>query len=178
MKLFGKEESDRSKPHHGLLKLFENELKDIYWVEKTLEKEIPKMIEKATSEDLRNALQEHLDVTIVQAERLEKVFGILGSEVRGKKCEAMVGILKEGRDVIESMDEESTCDAGIILAAQKVEHYEIATYGTLCEFAKLLDMDDAAELFAATLEEEKQADATLTEVAESSVNIEALAETD
>ena len=178
MKLFGKEESGRSKPHHGLLKLFENELKDIYWAEKTLEKEIPKMIEKATSEELKNALQEHLDVTAVQTERLEKVFELMGEKAQGKKCEAMAGIIKEGQEIMESMDEESTCDAGIILAAQKVEHYEIATYGTLCEFAKLLDLDEAAELLSATLEEEKQADAKLTEVAESSVNIEALAETD
>jgi ferritin-like metal-binding protein YciE len=167
-----------SNRHHGLMKLFENELKDIYWAEKTLEKEIPKMAEQCTSEELKAALQEHADVTATHSERLEKVFELLGSKAEGKKCEAMAGLLKEGKEIMESMDEESTCDAGIILAAQKVEHYEIATYGTLCEFAKLLDLDEAAELLSATLDEEKQADEKLTEIAESSVNIEALAETD
>jgi ferritin-like metal-binding protein YciE len=161
-----------------LMKLFENELKDIYWAEKTLEKEIPKMIKKCSAEELRNALQEHLDETELQSERLEKVFEIIGSEAQGKKCEARVGLLKEGNEIMDSLDEESTCDAGIILAAQKIEHYEIATYGTLCEFAKLLDLDEAAELLAQTLHEEKRSDEKLTEVAEASINIEALAETD
>jgi ferritin-like metal-binding protein YciE len=164
--------------HHGLMKLFENELKDIYWAEKTLEKEIPKMIDKCTSEELKDALQNHLDETAIQTERLEKVFEILGSRAEGKKCEAMVGLLKEGEEIMDSLDEESTCDAGIVLAAQKIEHYEIATYGTLCEFAKLLDMDEVVELLGQTLNEEKRADEKLTEVAEASINIEALAEAD
>ena len=167
-----------SNRHHGLMKLFENELKDIYWSENTLEKKIPEMIDKCTSEELKDALQSHLDETSMQVERLEKVFELLDSKAQGKKCEAMVGLLKEGEEIMESLDEESTCDAGIILAAQKIEHYEIATYGTLCEFAKLLDLNEAAELLAQTLEEEKKADEKLTEVAESSINIEALAEAD
>jgi ferritin-like metal-binding protein YciE len=167
-----------SNRHHGLMKLFENELKDIYWAEQALEKEIPKMIEKCSSEELKDALQSHLDETALQTERLERVFEIIDAEAEGKKCEAMVGLLKEGKEIMDSLDEETSLDAGIILAAQKIEHYEIATYGTLCEFAKLLDMNEAAELLAQTLEEEKRADERLTEVAESSINIEALAETD
>jgi ferritin-like metal-binding protein YciE len=167
-----------SNRHHGLMKLFENELKDIYWAENTLEKEIPKMIEKCTAEELKDALQAHLDETAMQTERLEKVFELMGSKAEGKKCEAMVGLLKEGKEIMDSLDEESSCDAGIILAAQKIEHYEIATYGTLCEFARLLDMDEVVELLNQTLLEEKRADEKLTEVAEGSVNIEALAEAD
>ena len=124
----------------GFRELFEDELKDIYWAEKALTKAIPKMIKNTTTEELATALEDHLEVTKGQVDRLEK------------------GAVR---------------DAGIISAAQKVEHYEIATYGTLCAFAKTLGEDESMNLLQQTLDEEKEADETLTEIAESSVNLEA-----
>lgn len=157
----------------GLRDLFEDELKDIYWAEKALTKAIPKMIKNATSEELISALEEHLEVTRGHVERCEKVFELIGKAARAKKCEAMAGLTKEAEEIMESTEQGVVRDAGIISAAQKVEHYEIASYGTLCAFAKALGEDEAASLLEQTLNEEKQADESLTGIAESSINIEA-----
>ena len=160
----------------GLRDLFEDSLKDIYWAEKALVKALPKMAKNATSQELKTALTEHLEVTKQQVSRLEEVFQILGKPARAKKCDAMEGLLKEGEGIMEETEEGVVRDAGIIAAGQKVEHYEIATYGTLCAFAKILGEDEVAGLLHQTLAEEKDADTTLTQVAETSVNIDAAAE--
>ena len=160
----------------GLRQLFEDELKDIYWAEKALTKAIPKMIKKATSQELIDALEEHLEVTKGQVARCEKAFELLGKPARAKKCEAMEGLTKEGEEIMESTAEGVVRDAGIISAGQKIEHYEIASYGTLCAFAKVLGEDEIAQLLEQTLNEEKEADQTLTQVAESSINVEAAQE--
>ena len=162
----------------GLRDLFEDFLKDIYWAEKALVKALPKMAKNATSSELVNALTHHLDVTKQQIVRLEQVFEILGKPARAKKCDAMEGILKEGQGIMEETEEGVVRDAGIIAAGQKVEHYEIATYGTLCAYAKILGEDKVVELLHQSLTEEKEADITLTEVAETSVNIKAASEDD
>jgi ferritin-like metal-binding protein YciE len=168
--------NSNSKTAEGLRDLFVDELKDIYWAEKALTKAIPKMIKKATSEDLINALQNHLEVTKGHVERCEKVFEMLGKPARAKKCEAMEGLTREAEEIMESTEEGVVRDAGIISAAQKVEHYEIASYGTLCAFAKTLGENDIADLLGKTLQEERDADDTLTQVAESSINEEAMQE--
>ncbi|MEP7265437.1 MAG: ferritin-like domain-containing protein [Bacteroidota bacterium] len=162
--------------HSQLQKLFEEELKDIYWAEKALTKAIPKMIKNATSEELIEALENHLEETQNHVTRVEQVFEIIGKKATAKKCEAMEGLIKEAEEIMAECEEGAMRDAGIISAGQKVEHYEIATYGTLRQFATTLGMDDAAELLEETLDEEKAADETLTEVAESAVNVEAAEE--
>ena len=159
----------------GLRDLFEDSLKDIYWAEKALVKALPKMAKNGTLQELITALTEHLDVTKQQVIRMEEIFGILGKPARAKKCEAMEGLIKEGEGIMEETEEGVVRDAGIIAAGQKVEHYEIATYGTLCAFAKILGEDEVAELLQQSLAEEKEADSTLTQVAETSVNIDAAA---
>lgn len=156
-----------------LMKLFEDSLKDIYWAEKALTKAIPKMIKNATSEDLIEALENHLQETQEQVKRCEEVFKSIDKKATAKKCEAMVGLIKEGQEVMEECEEGPMCDAGIIAAGQKVEHYEIASYGTLRQFAETLGLDEAVELLEATLEEEKAADEKLTEVAVNVVNVQA-----
>lgn len=160
----------------GLRDLFEDSLKDIYWAEKALVKALPKMVKNATSEELVTALNEHLDVTKQQVSRLEEVFQLLDKPARAKKCDAMEGLIKEGESIMEETEEGVVRDAGIIAAGQKVEHYEIASYGTLCAFAKILGEDEAEELLQQSLAEEKEADTTLTSVAESAVNIAAAEE--
>ncbi|MEO6948551.1 MAG: ferritin-like domain-containing protein [Ginsengibacter sp.] len=157
----------------GLRELLEDEMKDIYWAEKALLKALPKMAKKATSPDLKDALESHLKETQNHVARCEQVFEKLGKPVRAKKCEAMDGLLKEGTEIMESTEEGVVRDAGIILASQKVEHYEIATYGTLTEFAKTLGENEVADLLYATLTEEKAADEKLTKVAETCINVEA-----
>jgi ferritin-like metal-binding protein YciE len=157
-----------------LQELFEDELKDIYWAEKALTKAIPKMIKNASSSELKDALQEHLTVTEGQVRRLDEVFAAIEKKPQAKKCEAMEGLLKEAESIMEGTQTGVVRDAGIISAAQKVEHYEIASYGTLCSFANTLGLDDAADLLKETLNEEKEADELLTKIAESSINIEAL----
>jgi len=168
--------SDTSAENSGLQELFENELKDIYWAEKALVKAIPKMIKKATEEQLITALEEHLSVTEEQVTRVEKVFKAIGVKAEAKKCEAMAGLIKEAEEIMSDTEEGVVRDAGIISAAQKVEHYEIASYGTLCAFAKTLGHDEALQLLEETLNEEKEADSTLTEIAETSINVEAMEE--
>src|ERR1700712_5336819 len=143
-----------SKAAQGLRDLFEDELKDIYWAEKALTKALPKMAKNATSEELVTALTEHLEVTKGHVARLEEGFKILGKAARAKKCEAMAGLVKEAEEIMESTEEGVVRDAGIISAAQKVEHYEIASYGTLCSFAKTLGEDEIASLLQQTLDEE------------------------
>ncbi len=157
-----------------LRKLFEDQLKDIYWAEKALTKALPKMQKNATSGELVTALNDHLEVTIEQVARLEEVFGLMGKKVQAKKCEAMEGLIKEGEEIMESTQPGPVRDAGIIAACQKVEHYEIASYGTLVSFANMLGEHEIAEALQLTLDEEKEADATLTQVAESTINMEAL----
>lgn len=157
----------------GLRELLEDEMKDIYWAEKALVKALPKMAKKATSQDLKDALESHLKETENHVARCEQVFEKLGKPVRAKKCEAMDGLLKEGTEIMSSTEEGVVRDAGIILAGQKVEHYEIATYGTLTEFAKTLGENEVADLLYATLTEEKGADEKLTKVAETCINVEA-----
>ena len=156
-----------------LMKLFEAELKDIYWAEKALTKAIPKMIKKATSEELIDALQSHLEETTEHVSRVEQVFELIEKKAVAKKCEAMDGLLKEAVEIMEECEQGSMRDAGIIAAGQKVEHYEIATYGTLRQFAETLGLTEAAELLEATLEEEKMADEKLSEVAMSAINVDA-----
>lgn len=156
-----------------LMKLFEDELMDIYWAEKALTKAIPKMVKNATSPELKQALENHLEQTHEQVSRVEMVFEIIGKKATAKKCEAMEGLIKEGADIMEECEEGSMRDAGIILAGQKIEHYEIATYGTLCQFADTLSISSASDLLEQTLREEKDADIRLTEVAVSAVNVEA-----
>ena len=162
-----------------LLELFTNGIKDIYWAEKHLLKAIPKMQKAATSEELVNAFAEHLEVTRNQITRLEQIFEMLGKKAQAKKCEAMNGITKEGDSIIEETPKgTSTRDVGLILAAQKIEHYEIATYGGLAQLATTLGMDEISGLLAETLEEEKEADSLLSNIAENDINIEAAEEED
>jgi len=163
---------DSSKLH----KLLVDQLKDIYWAEKALTKAIPKMIKNATSEELVAALEEHLAQTEEQVAKVEEVFEILGEKAQAKKCEAMEGLIKEAEELMSDNEKGVIRDAAIISAAQKVEHYEIASYGTLVAFANTLCLTDAAELLEEILEEEKNADMKLTEVAETAVNIEAAEE--
>jgi len=157
----------------GLRELFEDMLKDIYYAEKALTKALPKMAEKATSGVLSDAILEHLSVTEGHVDRLEEVFEVLGLQPQAKKCEAIEGLIKEANEIVESTEEGYVRDAGIIAGSQKVEHYEIASYGTLVTFAKTLGENEAADLLSETLEEEKQADTKLSAIAESSVNKEA-----
>jgi ferritin-like metal-binding protein YciE len=156
-----------------LMKLFEEELKDIYWAEKALTKGIPKMIKNATSKDLIDALENHLSETQKQVTRLEEVFNSIDKKAAAKKCEAMEGLIKEGQEIMEECEEGAMCDAGIISAGQKIEHYEIASYGTLRQFAETLELSKAVDLLEQTLKEEKAADRKLYEIAVSVVNVQA-----
>jgi ferritin-like metal-binding protein YciE len=158
----------------GLRELFVAELKDIYWAENALLKAIPKMIKNASSEELISALEDHLSVTEEQVSRLDQVFEIIEVKAQGKKCEAMAGLIKEAEEIMKDTKKGDVRDAGIISAAQKVEHYEIASYGTLRTFALTLEEYDAADLLEETLQEEKDADQSLTEIAEASINAEAV----
>jgi ferritin-like metal-binding protein YciE len=157
-----------------LEKFFYDSLKDIYWAEKHLTKAIPKMMKAATNEGLIAALEEHLDVTEGHVERLEQIFEILGKKAQAKKCEAMEGLTKEAESIIEETEDGTpTRDVGIVIAAQKVEHYEIATYGGLAQLAKTMGLDEVKQLLGQTLEEEKEADETLTSIAETEINMQA-----
>jgi ferritin-like metal-binding protein YciE len=160
----------------ALQKLLQDEIEDLYDAEQQLLKAIPKMIEKSSSPELQRALKEHLTVTQNQVTRLEQVFEQLGEKPRKKPCKGMAGIISEGSEMLEEELEEATMDAGIIGAAQKVEHYEIASYGTARTLAQTLGKNDVAELLEETLDEEKEADELLTQIAESSINSEAASE--
>jgi ferritin-like metal-binding protein YciE len=162
-------------PVTNLSDLFYDTLRDIYWAEKHLVKALPKMAKAASNEELSEAILKHQAETEIHVERLDEVFGILGKAARAKKCEAMVGLSAEGDHVLEEVEDDAVRDVGIIGAAQAVEHYEIARYGTLAAWAKQLGLDDAADLLAQTLDEEKAADETLSDLADT-INAEAEAE--
>lgn len=158
-----------------LMELFVDELKDIYWAEKALTKAIPKMIKNASSDELVDALTSHLAETENQVTRLEQVFESIDKKATAKKCDAMEGLMKEGAEIMEDCEEGPMCDAGMISAGQKIEHYEIASYGTLRQFAETLGLTEAETLLAETLNEEKAADQKLSEIAQS-INVEAAEE--
>lgn len=167
-----KEESDSM-----LLDLFVDEIKDIYWAEKHLVKSLPKMQKAATTGELKDAFETHLIQTEVQVGRLEKIFNLLEEKASAKKCEAMEGLVKEAQSIIDDTEDgTATRDVGLILAAQKVEHYEIATYGSLASLAKNLGRDDIARILSETLNEEKTTDDLLTTIAENHVNYAASGE--
>lgn len=159
-----------------LMKLFVDELKDIYWAEKALTKAIPIMIQNASSFELIEALTDHLEETHNQVERLRQVFELIGKKPEAKTCKAMQGLIEEATDIMKSCEEGPMRDAGIISAAQKVEHYEMATYGTLRQFGETLSLTRVVVLLAATLQEEKAADEKLSSVAIGAVNVEAASE--
>lgn len=159
-----------------LRSLMENELKDIYWAEKALTKALTKMAKKSTSQDLADALNSHLAETAEHIEKIEQVFDMIGTKAVGKKCLAMEGLIDEADLLMDETEEGPQRDAAIISAAQKIEHYEIASYGTLSSFAHTLGLMKAVSLLEEILEQEKNADATLTEIAVSVINIEALHE--
>ena len=160
-----------------LEEFFHDEIKDIYWAEKKLVQTLPKMARAATSGDLKNAFKSHLEQTKEHVSRLEQVFDILGHKPQAKKCDAMEGITEEGASIIEdTKDGTHTRDVALILAGQKAEHYEIATYGGLAQVATTLGYDDIASLLKQTLAEEKEADQSLTQLAENSINEEAMEE--
>ena len=152
-----------------LRETFIDELKDLYDAEKQLLKGLPKMAKAAEHEELKAAFEEHLEITNEQVKRLEKVFKLFGEQPKGKKCKAMQGLLEEGQELIE----EEAGDAALICAAQKVEHYEIASYGSLVAWARLLEESEAEDLLEETLSEEKETDEKLTEIAETAANPEA-----
>ena len=170
----GKSSSDtvaKNVDNSMLQKFFEEGIKDIYYAEKHIIKTLPKMIIAATSPVLKQAFQEHLDVTKIQADRLLGIFKLLGKEPQAKKCEAIEGIMREGERTIEyTEDGTATRDVALILSAQKVEHYEIATYGGLAQLAATLGSYDIAALLTITLDEEKEADNMLKDIAENDLN--------
>jgi ferritin-like metal-binding protein YciE len=157
-----------------LHKLLHHSLRDIYWAETQLLKALPTLRDRANTPGLKMAIQEHYLQTETHVARLEQTFHLLGENVSGEKCEAMAGLLKETEEIIsQTIPDSMTRDAAIIFAAQKVEHYEIATYGGLLEFAKNLGFKQVAGLLHATLDEEKQADQGLTVIAQTGINWEA-----
>lgn len=157
-----------------LRELFMDELKDIYWAEKHLTKALPKMQKAATSEELANAFETHKEQTMEQIVRLEEVFEMLEEKPRAIKCEGMEGLVKEGDKVVEDTPKgTSVRDAGLIISGQKIEHYEIAAYGSLVQLAKTMGRTDVADLLQMTLDEEKETDQLLTELAVSGININA-----
>jgi len=164
-------EQTGSAEESALNELFIDELKDIYWAEQHLVKALPKMAKAATSEELRTAIENHLEETENHVSRLENVFESIDEKAAAKKCEAMAGLIREGNEIVSETEEGSyTRDAGIISAAQKIEHYEMASYGTLRTLANELGYAEAADLLEATLNEEKNADSLLTQIAEGGVN--------
>jgi ferritin-like metal-binding protein YciE len=162
----------------NLKKLYIEELRDLYSAENQLLKALPKMAKGAASTDLKQAFENHLEETEGHVERLKEIFEDLDESPKGKTCQAMKGLVEEGSEILEEEGEESVLDAGIIAAAQKVEHYEIASYGTVRTFAELLGEKEAVKLLQQTLDEEGAADEKLNELAEDIVNPEALSETE
>ncbi len=152
---------------------FMDELKDVYSAEKQITKALPKMAKTASAEELRSAFENHLKETEGQIDRLDKIGKILGKNLAGKKCKAMEGLMEEGKELMEEEAEPEVMDAALIAAAQKVEHYEMATYGCLKTYARLLGYDEVGDLLQETLDEEGNADKVLTEIAEQ-INIEAV----
>lgn len=159
-----------------LKKLYVEELRDVYNAENQLLKALPKMAKGASSDELKQAFETHLEQTKEHVERLDEIFEALGEKASGKTCKAMQGLIEEGSEMLKEEGEESVIDAGLIGAAQRVEHYEIAAYGTLKTFAELLGEEDAVELLRQTLDEEGETDKLLTDLAEEIVNPQALSE--
>jgi len=153
--------------------LYTDMLKDLYSAEKQLVKALPKIAKNAQSPDLQKAFQEHLKQTEGHVERIERIFSDLGGSPRGKKCVGMEGLVAEGNELLQEDTEPDVLDAGLIAAAQKVEHYEIASYGTVRTWAERLGYNNAAQLLQQTLDEEGEANKKLTQIAESHVNMEA-----
>lgn len=160
---------------NNLNDLFVHTLKDILYAERSILKALPKMENKATSEQLKEAFKDHHEVTEKQIERLEEVFDLIGKPARGVQCDAIRGIIEEAEDVMSDIKDPETLDAGLIACAQAVEHYEIARYGTLVEWAKQLDLKDAAAKLDETLQEEKSTDVALSKLALQKVNQKAAA---
>ena len=158
-----------------LQKLFEHTLKDIYFAEKQILKTLPKLAKKAQSRDLKDAFETHQKQTVEHIDRLEQIFKIMGKAARTTECKAIEGILAEGDEVAEMFGDGKALDAGLIAAAQAVEHYEMARYGALATWAEELKMDDAAELLRQTLQEERDTDELLSDLAVSEVNQDAAA---
>jgi len=159
-----------------LKELYVNELRDLYNAENQLVKALPKMVKAASSDELKEAFEKHLEQTKGHIDRLEEVFGEIGEKTKGKTCQAMKGLIEEGSEVLKADGEDSVLDAAIIVAAQKVEHYEIAGYGSVRTFAQLLGQDKSAELLQQTLDEESETNELLNNLAEDIVNPEALME--
>lgn len=164
----------KSKVATTLKEFFIDGLKDIYWAEQSLVKTLPKMFDYATDQKLKTALKDHLEITKDHVKRLEEIFKLMGMKAEGKKCLAIEGIIKEGDEIIEETMEGPVRDAGIIASAQKVEHYEIATYGTLAAFAKTLNEREALDLLLKTLSEEKKSDTLLSYIADTNLNSQAV----
>jgi ferritin-like metal-binding protein YciE len=158
---------------NNLQQLFEGTLKDVYYAEKAILKALPKMAKKATSEALRAAFEEHIQQTEEQVTRLEQIFSMLQKPARAKRCAAMDGITEEASEIMQEAEAGTVRDAGMLAAAQAVEHYEISRYGTLAAWAQKLGMDDAVVLLETTLDEEKETDAKLSALAVSEINIAA-----
>lgn len=161
-----------------LRKLYIEELRDVYNAENQLLKALPKMAKAAASDELKQAFEDHLEQTQGHVERLDEIFEALEEKATGKTCKGMKGLVEEGAEILKEEGEESVLDAGIIAAAQKLEHYEIATYGTLRTWANLLGEEEAADLLQQTLDEEGEADKQLNELAQEIVNPEALSESE
>jgi ferritin-like metal-binding protein YciE len=163
-------------PLETLHDLWVHELKDLYSAERQLVQALPKMAKAATSDELRTAIENHLAETEEQASRIEQILESFGESPRGQKCAGMEGLIEEGKDFLKEDADEDVLDAGIIVNAQKVEHYEIATYGAVVEYARMMGHTEALELLEQTLQEEKNADQLLNQIAEGGIN--ALAERD
>jgi ferritin-like metal-binding protein YciE len=159
--------------NNDLHELFLSELADIYNAEQQLTKALPKMAKAAKNDELREAFQEHLEQTENHISRLDQVFESLGESMKRKKCKGMEGLIEEGEEVISEQKDSNALDAGLIISAQKAEHYEIAAYGSLCSWAEQMSHNDALELLKETLEEVKTTDEKLTELAESLANVQA-----
>ena len=158
---------------NDLQDLFVEELKDLYSAEKQLLKALPRVAKAVENAELKNALQNHVKETEVHVQRLEQIFEKLGASGRGKKCKGMEGLIEENKEMLEEDAEPEVLDAGLIVGCQKVEHYEIAGYGSVVTFAKLLGDQESARLLAQTLNEEERADKLLSQIAESSINVQA-----
>jgi ferritin-like metal-binding protein YciE len=158
----------------NLQQLYLKELRDLYSAENQITDALPKLIDAANNSELKNALQEHLNVTQTQIGRLEQIFQSLNEKATGETCKGMKGVIKEGDEIVSAGGDPATVDAGIISAAQRVEHYEMAGYGTVRTYAKLLGRNQDSQLLQQTLDEEEEADQTLTQIA-NTVNVEAKA---
>jgi len=165
----------QSKPPEKLNEFFMDALKDMYWAEKHLVKALAKMQKSATTRQLKDAFADHAEATEEHVARLEKVFEMLGKKAQAKKCEAMEGLTKEAESIIEETEAGTiTRDVALIIAAQKVEHYEIATYGGLTQLSKIMGLNEVSEVLGETLGEEKETDELLTDIAENNLNMEAM----